>query len=58
MHVLLSCEVESCICGHHLYAEAILKGDVVVRHLQKQLSQILSLCILRNGTIDCMVTGG
>ena len=40
------------------YAVAVLKDDVVVGHLPRQLSRILSLFLLRNVTIDCVVTGG
>ena len=40
------------------YVVAVLKDDVVVGHLPRQLSRILSLFLLRNGTIDCVVTGG
>ena len=38
------------------YAATVLKDDVVVSHLPRQLPQILSWFILRNGTIDCIVT--
>ena len=37
---------------------AVLKDDVVVGHLPRHLSRVLSLFLLRNGTIDCIVTGG
>ena len=37
---------------------AVLKADVVVGHLPRQLSRILSLFLLENGTIDCVVIGG
>jgi len=40
------------------YAVAVLKDDVVVDHLPRKLSWILSLFLLRNGTIDCVVIGG
>jgi len=39
------------------YAVAVLKDDVVVGHLPRHLSRILSLFLFRNGTIDCVVTG-
>ena len=38
------------------YAPAVLKDNVVVGHLPRQLSWILSLFMLRNGSIDCTVT--
>ena len=37
------------------YVVAILKDDVVVGHLPRQLSQILSLFLFKNSTIDCVV---
>ena len=40
------------------YAVSVLKDDFTVGHLPRQLSWFLSLFILRNGTIDCIVTGG
>ena len=40
------------------YAVAVLKDDVVVGHLPRHLSQILSLFLLKDGTIDCVVIGG
>ena len=36
-------------------AAAVLKDDVIVGHLPRQLSHILSL---RNGTINCIITDG
>ena len=62
----LNCKEESCICGYHLYQNiwshrilvkgsyvvAVLKDDVVVSHLPRQLSWISSLLILKNGTIN------
>ena len=39
------------------YAVAVLKDDVVLSHLPRQLSWILSLLLLKNGTIDCVVIG-
>ena len=38
------------------YVAAVLK-DGIVSHLPRQLSRILSLFILRNGTTDSIVTG-
>ena len=40
------------------YAATVLKDDVVIGHLPRQLPQILSWFIMRNGTIDCIITGG
>ena len=40
------------------YVVAVLKDDVVVGHLPRQLSWILSLFLLKNGTVDCVVIGG
>ena len=40
-------------------ALAVLKDDLFVGHLPRQLSPRLSQILLaRNGTIDCIVTGG
>ena len=39
------------------YAVAVLKDDVVVGHLPRHMSRVLSLFLLRNGTIECIVTG-
>ena len=40
------------------YAVAVLKDGVVVGHLPRHLSRILSLFLLKDGTIDCVVIGG
>ena len=40
------------------YAVAVLKDDVVVGHLPRHLSRILSLFLLKDSTIDCVVIGG
>ena len=40
------------------YALVVLEENVVVSHLPRQLSRILSLFILRNDTTNCIVTGG
>ena len=37
---------------------AVLKDDVAVGHLPRHLLRVLSLFLLRNGTIDCIVTDG
>ena len=39
------------------YAVAVMKDDVIVSHLPRYLSRVLSLFLLRNGTIECIVTG-
>ena len=39
------------------YAVAVMKDDVIVSHLPRHLSRVLSLFLLRNGTIECIVTG-
>jgi len=53
----LVCEREP-INSSDRYEVAVLKDDVVVSHLPRKLSWILSLFLLRNGTIDCVATGG
>ena len=53
----LVCEKEP-LNSSDRYAVAVLKDDVVVGHLLRHLSRVLSLFLLRNGTIDCIVTGG
>ena len=44
--------------SNHRYAVTVLKDVIVVGHLLRQLSSILSLFILRNCAIDCIITGG
>ena len=39
------------------YAVAVVKDDVAVGHLPRAQSKIYSLFLLRNGTIDCIITG-
>ena len=39
------------------YAMAVMKDDVVVGHLPRHLSRVLSLFLLRNGIIECIITG-
>ena len=39
------------------YAVAVVKDDVAVSHLPRAQSKIHSLFLLRNGTIDCIITG-
>ena len=39
------------------YAVAVVKDDVAVGHLPRAQSKIYSLFLLRNSTIDCIITG-
>ena len=39
------------------YAVAVVKDDVAVGHLPRAQSKIYSLFLLRNGTINCIITG-
>ena len=38
------------------YAVAVVKDNVAVGHLPRAQSKIYSLFLLRNGTIDCIIT--
>ena len=40
------------------YVVAVLKDNVTVGLLPRQLLRILSLVLLKNGTINCVVIGG
>ena len=40
-----------------VYVAAVLKHNVIVGHLSRHLSQILSLFILRNAIINCIIIG-
>ena len=53
----LVCQREPLNCNDR-YTVAVMKGDVVVSHLPRHLSRVLSLFLLRNGTIECIATGG
>ena len=53
---MFSCEREPTNVNDR-YAVAVVKDDVAFGHLPRAQSKIYSLFLLRNGTINCIITG-